>query len=480
MSQVMVEKDGGREGIDYYNYLARFGIDLSLDSVRELLKVFENPHLEFTTVLVGGTNGKGSVSTLLSSLLTRSGYRCGRYLSPHVFSLDERIGIDGENISMKELDRGMLEIRDKARQHKIEITQFEAMTALAYIYFFRNQVKIAVMEVGMGGRFDATNVADPALSIITNVTLDHTDHLGETVEAIADEKLGITRKDSVTLLGQSPEQVGYGYMEEKIRKLSSIQIVNDRDFKVNITEERGNFTYFDLEVLTDGNQHPFALHSLHGLKVPGPRYQAVNASLAVIATQVLGHREGFVATDEHIRKTLEGFSLLGRFQTVIETPQVILDCAHNPAGMAELSGALRSLLREKRETDSAKGLNFHRKINWVCSFMGDKDIAGMLREIFGVANNVFLSELPLERSATVKDLAMKAAETLSDGNTLQGKSSHGNKNIRNYSVFASPENAIRAALINTTAYDILVIAGSIYSLSTYIDLLKKYSMPVGI
>jgi dihydrofolate synthase/folylpolyglutamate synthase len=475
MSPIKVEKDGIGEGIDYYNYLERFGIDLSLDRVRELLKIFGDPHRQFTTVLVGGTNGKGSVTTILSSLLSGSGCRCGSYLSPHILSLNERISIDGKQISMEDLDRGMLDIRDKSRYHNIPITQFEALTALAYIYFFRNRVNIAVMEVGMGGRFDATNVADPALSIITNVTLDHTEHLGNTVEAIADEKLGIIRKDSVTLLGPSPEQVGYGYIEEKTRELSSIRIVNGRDFSVKIMEDRGGYTSFDLEVQPGGN-HPFTLRSIYGLRVQGARYQALNASVAAIAYQVLGHRDGFRVSDEHLRETLKGFSLTGRFQSITKTPHVILDCAHNPSGMAELSGALRSLIREKRETDSAKGLNYHRKINWVCSFMEDKDIAGMMREIFGVANNVFLSQLPLERSATVKDLTMKTAETLAEGGKQNGRLSRGNKKIRNYSVFSHPENAIRAALINTTGYDILVIAGSIYSLSTYIDLLKEYNI----
>jgi len=470
----MVEMDGVGEGIDFYEYLARFGIDLSLDRVRELMKVFGNPHLQFTTVLVGGTNGKGSVTTILSSILSGSGQRCGRYLSPHVFSLDERIGIDETQISMEELDRGMLEIRDKCLHHKIKITQFEALTALAYIYFSRNKVKIAVMEVGMGGRFDATNIAEPAISIITNVSLDHTDHLGKTVEAIANEKLGITRHNSVSLLGQSPEQDGYEYIEEKNRELSSFRMINGIDFMVNMTESQGNFSCFDLKILPNGKQRSFALRSMHGLKVRGAPYQAVNASLAVIASQILSNRDGFVISDEQIRKILKGFSLIGRFQTVLEAPQVILDCAHNQSGIAELAGALRSLLHEKRKTDSAQGLNFHRKINWVCSFMEDKDISGMLGEIFAVASNVFLSELHLERSATIKDLAMKAAETLAESDTLF----HGNKKNRNYSIFSRPENAIKAALSNTTGYDILVIAGSIYSLSTYIDLLRKYNVPI--
>ncbi len=480
MSPARFETDGVREGIDYYNYLAKFGIDLSLDRVRELLKIFGDPHRQFTTVLVGGTNGKGSVTTILSSLLTGSGYRCGRYLSPHIFSLDERIGIDDKRISLDELHQGMLEIRDKSRSLEIPITQFEAMTALAYIYFSRNEVEIAVIEVGMGGRFDATNVAEPVISIITNVTLDHTDHLGKTVEAIAREKLGITRKDSVTLLGQSPDQDGYEYLEKKSRALSSIRIVNGKDFTVNITESRGNFTTFDLELLPEGNENPFSLRSMQGLRVHGGRYQAVNASLAVIALEVLGRKEGFVVSAEHIRQTLSGFSLTGRFQSVLESPQMILDCAHNPSGMGELARALRSLLHEKREIDSQQGINFHRKINWICSFMGDKDITGMLREIFSVATNVFISELPLERSAKVKDLAMIAAETIAEGEKEIGGVARENKRVRNYSVFSRPENAVKTALINTTGYDILVIAGSIYSLSTYVDMLRKYRMTIEI
>lgn len=475
----MLSKTGKAEkifkGIEYYNDLEKFGVDLSLNRMRALLKVFDDPHLKVRTILVGGTNGKGSVVTYLSSILAEAGFKCGRYLSPHIFSIDERISIGDENISIEVLDSMFREIRDICISNRLDITQFEAITALSYVYFHRKEVDIAVMEVGMGGRLDATNVADPILSIITNVSLDHTEYLGSNVEEIAFEKLGILRNGSIAVIGQYPEMAGYEYLLNRCDEVTSTCLINGRDMAINNCKSRDFYYSFDLD-MTGDNSRNLQLHPMKYIVVRGPRYQVFNASMVAVAVQVLNGRFGFNISEKVVRSTFKNKQIQARFQFLSEEPLVILDCAHNRAGIDELCESIEKLsghIGEKDIFQNRTGLQ--RKVNWICSFMEDKDIAGMLRRISGVATNVYISELPLKRSATRRILAMEAAKSYeNEKRPFSRDMNERTQRIKNFNVFSEPRDAVRAALINTTANDILVIAGSIYSLSIYYNILKEY------
>jgi len=469
------KKEGNYEGIEYYNDLEKFGVDLSLDRMCALLKMFDDPHLKIRTILVGGTNGKGSVVTYLSSIISGAGYRCGRYISPHLFSIEERISIDDKNISMEILDRMFLRIRDTCISKGLDVTQFEAITALSYIYFHEKDVDIAVMEVGMGGRLDATNVVEPILSMITNVSLDHTEYLGSTVEEIAFEKLCICRNDSIAVIGQSPEMAGYEYLLKRCGEITSTCFMNGKDYAIKDCKSRDFHYSFDLDV-TSGNSPNLELHPMKNIIVTGPRYQVFNASMVAVAIQVLNERFGFDIPEDVVRNTFRNNPIRGRFQFLGKEPLVILDCAHNTAGVVELCAGIEKLLEHVGERDILQNrTDLHRKVNWICAFMKDKDIAGMLRRISDVAKNVYISELPLKRSATGRILAMEIAKSY-DGEK-QAVPRHKNERtetITNFNVFSEPREAVQAALINTTANDILVIAGSIYSLSIYYNILKEY------
>ena len=470
-----VEKKTRFEGIEYYNYLEKFGMDLSLERIISLLGAFHDPHQKYPVVLVGGTNGKGSTSSMLSSILRSAGYTCGLYLSPHVFSLEERISINGRRITFQELDEGFSEIRDKCTSEKLEITQFEAITALAYLFFQKKEVDIAVMEVGMGGRFDATNVADPILSVITNVSKDHTEHLGNDIEEIAFEKLGICRKDSPVLIGQSPGMGGYEYLLRATERISSVQFINGRDLRI---KKKGvaDFDYsIDVEIIENDNTRGSGLLSMMELNVRGCSYQTSNAAMAVIAAQMLGEIQDLIIPESEIRNGLKDLSITARCQKILEQPLIILDCAHNPAGIEALCRSMQSLLEMRRKEDAGGEQNIHRKINWVCSFMADKDISTMLKHIYHVATCVFLAELPLSRSAKTDSLALTASEmfeALVMKRTINSQSKKAR--IKDYNVFSDHRTAIIAALSNTTENDILVIAGSIYSLKFYTDVLTEF------
>lgn len=468
------------EGLAYYEYLEKFGMDLALDRIRTLIELFGDPHLTSRTILVGGTNGKGSVCYLLSSILGQAGYRCGLYLSPHVFSLNERVSIDGKRISLGEMNELFLEIRDISREKGIDVTQFEAITTLAFLHFHRNNTDINVLEVGLGGRFDATNVSRPELSIITNVSLDHTEHLGGTVEEIAREKLGILRKEGTAIIGQHPEASGYGHILRGGEKLTGRLLANGRDFSTNITREEGGCTDFDIDVLNERVSLAFGPGPLTGLQAPGPRFQARNATVAVLGASIIMDRDGRTLSGGEIRKIVSRSSLPARFSVLCEAPTIIMDCAHNPDGVRELALAIERLAEGKRKGGSegrSKGRSYPpSKVNWICSFMSDKDIPGMLSEIFRVSTNVYMSRLSLARSAGAKRLVAIAGEEYEKvqlerrGRGMDNK----RKKIKHFSVFVEPELAVDCALGATTDNDILVVAGSIYSLEVYAERLRYH------
>ena len=461
------------DGIGYYEYLEKFGVDLSLDRIRHLLRWLGDQHLDYRTVLIGGTNGKGSVSAMLAEILGRAGYRCGLYLSPHVFCLNERVSINGENIPLEDMDSLFLDIRDASRKGEIEITQFEALTTLALLHFREKNVDIAVLEVGLGGRFDATNAAEPELSVITNVSLDHTDLLGSTVENIAFEKMGILRDNRPSIIGQEPDAPGYEYLLRESETRTERTIALGRDFRTVIEEDTGHWTRFDIELHGDGTDSAFGFRKITGLRVNGPWYQAHNASLAVLGAALLMREDGITLPGELVRESISDFSLTARFQIVHEEPMIILDCAHNPDGMERLISSVLRIWTEREKIRAAREPHSPGKINWLCAFMANKDIPAMLTPIYEAATNVYISQLPMERSARVPELAEMAGTAFDDvQKEMRRHGEKSRKRIKQFGVFSDTDLAVDGALMATTRKDILVVAGSIYSLAHFTERLK--------
>ena len=194
--------------------LERFGMKLGLDVITDLLQHLGNPHLQFKSIHVAGTNGKGSTCSFLASILQEAGYKTALYTSPHLVKFNERIKVNGNDISDQYLASLAKKIKKTAEQHKIELTFFEFTTALAFLYFARQKVDIVVVETGMGGRLDATNVLHPLLSVITNISFDHQKHLGDTLEKIAWEKAGIIKKDGIIVTAERNPAVLEVFREE--------------------------------------------------------------------------------------------------------------------------------------------------------------------------------------------------------------------------------------------------------------------------
>lgn len=269
--------------------------------MRRMADLFHHPEREYKIVHVAGTNGKGSTVAMIDSILRASGMRVGRFTSPHLFRFNERIVVDGEEISHDAIGRLVKEIRMVAQTHGVEQTFFEFTSLMAFLHFARSEVECAVIETGLGGRLDATNIVQPEISIITNIAMDHANILGDTLAQIAREKAGIIKPGRPVLIAEQPKEA-----EDILR-----HVAHERTSELTV-------------VHPDDSLHP----SLAG------RHQIQNASLAFAAASMLG------VDDETIRKGISSTVWPGRMQVLCERPLVLVDAAHNPAGMRALKESL--------------------------------------------------------------------------------------------------------------------------------------------
>jgi len=325
------------EAIAYFDTLSQFGIKLDLSRMRRLCELAGHPERAFPSVLVGGTNGKGSTCTMLGAVLQAAGYRVGTAPKPHLYTHRERLQIDGVMIGEAEMAALVTEVQPwvaavAADPALGQPTVFEVITLLAFLRFARGGVDWSVVEVGLGGRFDATNVLEPALSVITNISLDHTDRLGSTLEAIAFEKAGILRADRLALTGAAPpaldviEDVAASLRTSLWRLRSEVALssvrVNDRggvfDLRVPGLEMRG------LEVGMLGE------------------HQVANAALAAAAAVRLRETAADIP-EAAIRAGLAQARIPGRLEVIGTAPLFLLDVGHNPDGARALAAALRDL-----------------------------------------------------------------------------------------------------------------------------------------
>src|SRR5581483_8819440 len=315
-----------------------------LEHMRVLTEALGHPERRFPSVIVAGTNGKGSTSATLASILKASAYKTGLYTSPHLVRVNERIAIDGETISDPEFAEVHSRIDDVSEslvgagrldQHP---SFFETVTAMAFEYFASAGVEITVLEVGIGGRLDATNVADPLLSVITDISLDHTEWLGNTLTEIAREKVGIVRRNGILVtLPQHPEV--NDALGERVRDLGA-RVVNASQYVPPVTPAAGSFQ-------TNENGLP---HNRYPLEVMGEeitvdsplagRHQTRNVALAIATAAELKHSFGYRITPAAIGKGVASTQWPGRFQVILGSPEIVLDVAHNPAGAWALRSAL--------------------------------------------------------------------------------------------------------------------------------------------
>jgi dihydrofolate synthase/folylpolyglutamate synthase len=379
-----------------------------LAHMRVLLQAMDHPERRFQSVLIAGTNGKGSTAATLASILRASGLKTGLYTSPHLMRMNERIRVNGEEIS----DSDFAELHAHVDRLAGKLTEngelpwhpsfFEMMTAIGFEFFARRKVELAVLEVGMGGRLDATNVVDPRVSVITDISLDHQKYLGNTLEEIAREKMGIVRPGGVAIvLPQQPEAndvIGNSILELGARAVNAVPYVppvspGSGEYLVPSTERGTGYAYrYPLEVL--GEQ----------ILVETPlvgRHQLRNVALAIAAAVELSG-EGFRGvTSKSIERGIRETRWPGRFQMIAARPgwpEMVIDVAHNPAG----AWALRSALSERYDG---------RPLIFVFGAMRDKAIAEMAEILFPLAEKVIATRPENPRSASPEEIQQAAART---------------------------------------------------------------------
>src|SRR5438876_2662207 len=330
-----------------------------LDHMRVLLRALDYPERRFPAVLIAGTNGKGSTAATLASILRASGLRVGLYTSPHLVEINERIQINGEQISNEKFAL-LHDLLERTAERLVEDGElpwhpsfFEMLTAMAFEYFATGKVEIAVLEVGMGGRLDATNVAEPLVSVITDISLDHQKFLGNTIAEIAREKVGIIRPNGVVVtLPQSPpanDIIGNAILEREARAISAVSYVPPVSPKAEGYVQK-SLTAEDPEADGCAEQGSVGLIARYPLQVMGKqilvetpllgRHQLRNVALAIATAEELS-KQRFAISPESIERGIRETRWPGRFQVIPRTqssPEFVLDVAHNPAG----AWALRS------------------------------------------------------------------------------------------------------------------------------------------
>lgn len=377
-----------------YPYLEQaqlFGIRLGLENIQAVLEDFGNPHLGYPVIHVAGTNGKGSVCAMLERIFRLHGFRTGLYTSPHLVDVRERIQVDGSLISEKELKELLDKIEKSEKRLKSSglvggaLTYFEILTIAAFLYFSRKKVALAVLEVGMGGRFDATNVVRPEVSVITTISYDHQQYLGSTLEKIAFEKAGIIKKNVPCVCGvRSGEALRV--IRKRCREEDAPLVLvfgRNRQFSVEKDGPGEIFLY-----RTDSDSYKFRP------SLPG-RHQGENAAVAITVSETM-RDGGWKLRKKKIIQGIESTSWPGRLEIVSSLPTVVLDGCHNEAGAMMVN-------RFWKKT-------FKRPAILVFGVMKDKEIEKIASWLFPLAARIILTRPSLERAARPLDIAARMPE----------------------------------------------------------------------
>lgn len=406
--------------IEYLYGLQKHGIKLGLETMRILLDRVGNPHRSLRVLHIGGTNGKGSTAAMVASMLQRSGRRIGLYTSPHLVEFRERIRVDGCIITEDQVAKMIARLR-VALKDDLKPTFFEMTTALAFLHFADLEVDVAVLEVGLGGRFDATNVVEqPLATAITTIGLDHQEYLGRTEEAIAFEKGGIIKPFVPVVIGrmgQGAEQVLRRIARDRSAPLWQL----GRDFAIDghhperLTYQGATRVWKDL------------LCGLEG------RHQRDNAACALALLEAAG-RAGIDTDEVAVRAGLRTVSWEGRLETIDEYPKVVLDGAHNPAA----AHALAEYLKDFSVSHPSA------RIILVWGMMRDKDRQGFIAPLLPVVSEIVLTQATLARSATVRELRATLHEW--QGSVLEA---------------VLPMDALTTARGRAMPHDLICIAGSL-------------------
>lgn len=378
-----------QETIDYLFALQKHGIKLALSNSLTLMALMGDPHRKFRSVHVAGTNGKGSTSSFIAGMLRAAGYRVGLYTSPHLVSFCERIRINNALITEAKVVELAARVRDASQKPAVHdgtaalnSTFFEVTTAMAFTYFAEEGVDFAVIEVGMGGRLDSTNVVTPLVSVITNIELEHTEFLGTTLTLIAGEKAGIIKPGIPVVTGAVQQEVITVFEQKAAAQKATVYRLSKDFMPTHIASRREQvFDYRGIK----------ASYEKVRINMLG-RHQVDNACLALATIECL--RNVGIAVDEAAaRSGLEQTRWEGRLELVARAPDVYLDGAHNPSAAKKLATTVREMKPA------------YQRIVLIIGILGDKDYQGIISALVPLADHVVVTKPRYSRAMDVRALA---------------------------------------------------------------------------
>lgn len=417
--------------LDYLLSFQKFGIKLGLDNIEHLLGRLGNPHHDFPAIHIAGTNGKGSVLAFIHSALTTMGYRVGRYTSPHLVDFSERIVVNDTPVNEKEIAELVESIRPIVDEMESDSrwghpTFFEAVTAMAFQHFSRRKVDFAIVEVGMGGRYDSTNVVKSCLTIINNVSMEHQDYLGDTIEKIATEKAGVI-KSRIEIVSAAEDPDVKAILDAKAEECGSKIYYLSRDFHCERRTDTYPRQWLDYK-------SPWA--TLHDVEINlAGRFQAKNASVALMALELLQRKQLISFDEATLRDGIAKTEWPARLEKLSDSPPLFLDVAHNPAAADFLVDAMLELFPDNR-------------VVLVVGMLSDKDVETCLRTLRRLGDTIVVTQPGYERALPAEKLA-ESAKSLFEHVLCE----------------RSIASAIQAALELASRDDIILIAGSLFNVA---------------
>lgn len=420
------------ESLEYIANFPRFKKEPSLDEMKKLLGKLGNPQNNLKSINVAGTNGKGSTVAMLSSVLSTAGYKTGRYISPYVLEFRERMMINGKMIGKKRLVKIVETVKEKADELIAEgtvLNAFEITTACAMLWFSEENCDFAVLEAGLGGRFDATNtVPEPVLQIITAVGLDHTEQLGDTIAKITAEKCGILRPGCTLLTSPGQEQEALTVMLNKCAELDATFVTGAAGRAKIVSEDVSG-----MDILVGKTELSLSLGGKH----------QINNLLTVYSAVSILREKHYVIKDEHLVEGIAATRFPARFELCSKVPVVILDGAHNPQAAKALAANVREFLPKKRTL--------------LCGMMADKDCEAVMAELAPLFEHVITVPVQNPRMVAPEKLAEIAA-----------------KYCKNVEPKENAKEALAAVLEKLDENEALVVAGSLYLASELRPMLMKF------
>ncbi|MCD6163357.1 MAG: bifunctional folylpolyglutamate synthase/dihydrofolate synthase [candidate division Zixibacteria bacterium] len=410
-----------KEVLEYLFQLERMGIKLGLETTNKILAYIGDPHKSYPTIHIAGTNGKGSTAAIIESILSNSGYRVGLYTSPHLVDFRERIRISGRYISRKYVADFFNDVREKFQL--FNPTFFEATTALAFSYFRDEKVDLAIIETGMGGRFDSTNILKPLASVITNIEKEHTRHLGTDLDKIAFEKAGII-KNGVPVVTAIKNYEALRVIRQicRKRKAKLVSIFDETQWVIKEATERKT----ELDIFTRSAKY----YNLR-LSLPG-HHQLENAVCGLVAAEY-GEPIGIKVTPTGAALGFRNLNWPGRLQRLSKQPEVILDVGHNPAAIKTLFEYFKEFYPD-------------RHIIAVFGILSDKDSNLMLIELNRFAKVIIITKPITDKAADTEILARQASHLTS-----------------NFQIIPHVDKAYEAALNHAKPDGVVLVTGSHYT-----------------